>query len=373
MKPSVTFEIFGLNQLKLINAFRLNGITVSGLNRVSQKQMILSVHYAFVTKAKELMDNYGFSYEILHENSFKKLVLSLLGRVGLIVGMVIVVVLAIIAKSFLWKIDIEGNSSIDELAIIKALKNSGIFVGCKNDFDKELVEESLLALDEISAVSVRKIGTTLRVEILESSHISAAKQAGDIVSLYDAEIVRIVINSGSAKVRIGDRVSIGTTLIEGWEYDTEGNPLMQVTAQGEIFGKVNFTYSEIASLDRELRIDEPLTNTTLQLFGLTIGKEPLIDYRHEKVTTKTKVGSILPLYAKTTKYYKLVSYEITLDELIKSVTDKAINNLIINAGSSPITTTASAKLIAENVYRITVHIEAEVSIGGKKVDENFGN
>lgn len=367
MKSSVTFEIEGLNQLKLINTLKNEGIALN-VNRQNQKLMIVTVDRKSKAKTIELVDKLGFSYSVTSEKSAVTSLKSALPRLGLVVGLIVMIALSVYATSFLWKIEISGNDRIDELTIIRILKDKGISIGAKKNFTAVEVEDALLKLDDISAVSAEIKGTTLKIDIIESTVISPVKQEGEIVSLYDAEITRIIVNSGSAKVKIGDRIPIGAVLIESAEYDTAGNKIKDVEAQGTVYGKVNFSHSEIVSLSGGYRRTGKFTeNTVIVFFGHRIGKDvPREGCETEK--TIARIGSFFPIYAETTKYYEVEkTADLKLEDVKRSVIDKSVNDLIIRAGGSAITTTATTAEIAEKVYKITVHIEAEVSVGGKRI------
>lgn len=369
MKGCVKLELIGLNQVKLLNAFAAKGIAVKELSKASQKSMTIWIPLSRKAEAVELSEKHGFECSVKEERSAKKAFLGLLPRCGLIVGIISMIVVSIIVSRFVWKIEISGNDRVDELTILRTLKQNGISVGREKNFDRRSVEDALLALDEISAVSAEIVGTTLKVNVVESAVVTPSKQKGDIISIYDAEVTRIVVGSGTAKVKIGDRVPMGKVLIEGAEYDTEGNPLFCTDAQGDIFGKVNFTYTEVATTSGGyVRTGKVQKNTVIKFFGLNIGKTKEPDGKFEAQKTVTRLFSIFPLYAETTEYYELEKAEISLEELTRKTVDKAVSTLIIRAGGSAVSTTFSAVEVAENIYKITVHIEAEVSIGGKRID-----
>lgn len=370
MTTTVRFEVTGLNQIKLLNTLGREGITVIKLNKYSQKLMCFTVKGKEKTKTINILQKQGFDFTIVSEISSNKTFKLILLRAGLIVGMAATVALSVFASKFLWRIEITGNERVNELTIIRTLKDTGISIGQKKSFDLHVAEEALMNLSDISVASVQVVGTTLRIDIVESSVTTPEKGIGDIVSLFDAEITRITVNSGTSKVKIGDRVPIGSTLIEGVDYDTEGNPLVDVTAQGAVYGKVNFTYSEISSLSGGfVRTGKVIESTVIKLFGLNIGKEKHVDFLYESEKTVTQIGSFFPLYAETTRYFELTpQLEISLDKLSESIKEKAINNLVIKAGGSAIEATVNAVQIVDKVYKVTVHIQAEISIGGRRID-----
>ncbi|MBE5730739.1 MAG: hypothetical protein E7350_02150 [Clostridiales bacterium] len=368
------FEVVGLNQRRLLNTFLAESISIFDIDRKSQRLMCFTVKSSDKAKAESIMDKQCFEYCVISETGIKKSLLAVACRCGIFVGFVAVMVLAYFAQTYLWKIEISGNDRIDDLTITRTLGENGISVGGKKNFDSSLVEEALMSIADISAVSAQIVGTTLKIEVLENAVITQDGASGEVISMYDAEVVRIIVNSGTATIKIGDRVPIGATLIEGIEYNTEGLPMLEVQAKGQIFGKVNFTYSETVSQFYTARTGKSQSNTAIKIFGLNIGKEPEVLFeKYEVERTVTQIGVFIPLYAETVRYYELDTYQNSLDALLRTVTDKAINNLVICAGGSPIATTASYKAIAEGIYRITVHIEAEVSIGGKKIDRICAN
>ncbi len=373
MSSLVRFEVCGLNQLKLLNTLLQRGVKFENIKKESQKLIYFSVDDRDKSVTTKILEELCFSYKIVKETNPIKTFKRIIPRLGLAIGLIVMTVLSVYLSSFLWKIEITGNNRIDELSIIRTLKLNNVAVGNKKNFDIDLVEASLRELDEISAVSAELIGTTLKIEVIESAETSPPKQIGDIVSLYDSEVTRIVVNEGTAKVKIGDRIPVGSMLIEGAEYNTAGEFLRKVDAQGSIYGKVNFTYSEIVSLlDGYKRTGNVRTNTIINFFGLKIGREIdiLNEFEYnESETTVSQIGNLFPIIAITTKYYELEKLpDKELSVLEEDIKRKAINDLVICAGGSEIKTTVNSLIMSDKIYRITVHIEAEVSIGGKSID-----
>lgn len=366
---TIKFQISGLNQIALINSFRKNHIRILDLSRVNQKLMFVTVSFANKKNAINVIDSLRFRYEIVQEKSVKKVFGNVLRRSGLLIGAIFSFAIIFFARSFLWKIEISGNALLDDLSIIRQLNDFGIKVGNKINYDDDSVVEALMLLDDISAVSAKTIGTTLVINVIERAVTTPKAKSGDVVSIYDAEVVRITVNKGTASVNVGDRVSVGSKLIESVEYNTEGEPIFSVDAQGIIYGNVNFTFSEIVSLYETKIDDNPEVFTIINFCGLTFGSFPSTENNCYIKKIKSKIG-FLPVYAETIYMYGLKTDKISLEELKKKTIDKAVNNLVIKAGGSPITTIASSKQITEDVYKITVHIEAEVSIGGKRIDED---
>lgn len=360
---TVKFDVYGLNQLKVLNSFVAENIAVYRLIK-SPKKMSFRVAADRCKRVAEILDAQGLKYDLTQIRA-KDVLKKMLTRTGLAVGVTAMLVLGIIASKFLWKIEISGNERVDDLTIVRLLKENGISVGSKVRYDCKTVERVLMEMPDIAAVSAQLVGTTLKVDVIESTERTPEEPYGDIVSLYDAMVTRIIVTSGSAKVKIGDKVAVGNMLIEGVEYDTEGNPLLSVRAEGQVFGKVNFTFSEIFPATETRRTGKFVKQTDIILFNKRIGRDVEVDFLYEAKKSSTRIGSFLPLYAQTTVYYELENYELSLDELIKKAEDKAIDTLVIKAGMSTVEVTSNYKLVAKGLYRINVHIEAEVSIGGK--------
>ncbi len=361
---AVIFDVNGLNQLRVLNEFVARDIAVFDFRRIDNKHMSFKVKPEDRGKVCSVLDRQGLAYSV-HMLQPKPVILKALKRIGLLVGALVAVALWIIASGRLWHIEISGNERIDDLTIVRTLKDNGISVGSAMKFDGKKVENILLKMDDVAAVSARLVGTTLQVNIIESAVITPQPGSGDIVSLYDAEVTRIVVTSGSATVKIGEKVPFGKILIEGVEYDTEGNPLFTVPANGTVYGKVNFTFSEIVSTKALRRTGKSVTQTAIIFFGKKIGKSEGVEFPHEVKRTLSKVGNFLPIYAESTVYYELEEYELELEEMINSARDKAVNTLAINAGTSSIEITSNYTALTKGLYRINVHIEAEISIGGR--------
>lgn len=113
----------------------------------------------------------------------------------------------------IWRIEIKGNSSLGEDAILEYLSAHNVTYGMPaKEIDNDALELSLRQdLEPVIWASVYETGTRLVVQIQEkiSSHEETKEAEGtcmDLAASADATIASVITRSGLAKVKKGDKV-----------------------------------------------------------------------------------------------------------------------------------------------------------------------
>jgi similar to stage IV sporulation protein len=149
-------------------------------------------------------------------------------------------------SSFVWLIEIEGNTTIDDYEIMSALSKHGLSVGrSKLTLNTDLIEQQLKAeINEISWINIKLNGTRATVFITEDipdTNIVDNFSPCDIISDKEALITEIIANTGTPAVKVGDVVKEGDVLISGdVTYTLDGVETLykQVYSSGTIKGEV---------------------------------------------------------------------------------------------------------------------------------------
>lgn len=110
----------------------------------------------------------------------------------------------------IWRIEIKGNSSLGEDAILEYLSAHNVTYGMPaKEIDNDALELSLRQdLEPVIWASVYETGTRLVVQIQEkiSSHEETKEAEGtcmDLAASADATIASVITRSGLAKVKKG--------------------------------------------------------------------------------------------------------------------------------------------------------------------------
>ena len=174
---------------------------------------------------------------------FPRKCLDIRCKIGVFVGIIISVLLAIYFSGIVWDVRIEGNTSIPDTAITEALEDAGFHVGSswrRSDFSK-IENKALSGCDGISWININRRGTVAYVSVMEKG--PSDKEDGVVHSKYaniiateDCVIEEIRVVRGVAEVKVGDVVKKGDLLISGLLPDSANGELCY--AEGSVVGRV---------------------------------------------------------------------------------------------------------------------------------------
>lgn len=135
-------------------------------------------------------------------------------------GFLLLALLLFFLTRMIWSIDIEGCSYHTEEALLEFLNSQGIHCGMfYQDLDYKQTEDLLrLTYQDISWVSVERVGTKLHIRLKESELVDASieeKKPAHLIASRDGVVESIVTRSGTPMVAAGDQVKKGDILISG--------------------------------------------------------------------------------------------------------------------------------------------------------------
>lgn len=157
--------------------------------------------------------------------------------------------------TFVWTINIQGNSKISTQEILDFLNEKEISVGQKSrTIDCTEIEYLIRAkYQEIGWVSVYVEHTSLNIEVKESLYdehqeVESINSQYDLVANKDATIYSIITRSGTAIAKEGDRVKEGDTLVIGQcaIYDDVGEvkDVLLLKADAQIIADVTYEFTQ---------------------------------------------------------------------------------------------------------------------------------
>lgn len=243
-------------------------------------------HYIFyISKAgwKELDEiavKTGCTYQCLSKRGLPFLFRRYKKRKVFILSLMISFALFYILSLFLWQIQAKGCYSHSEEEIIDYLKEKGIKSGTKiSSISCHKLEEQIRKdYKDIAWVSCDLKGTLLTVtikETLDNETIAEEKESVpcNLIASKDGTIDSIIVRSGSAKVKKGDKVKAGDVLISGLVelYDDSGQltETTNVMAKGDIYAITKQVYSDTFEL---LYYKKDYTGNTATSLQFLVGK-----------------------------------------------------------------------------------------------------
>ena len=166
------------------------------------------------------------------------------------------ILLIIISSNFIWNIEIV-NEDKDFPNIEQDLNESGLKIGVfKNKINtKEIINKTRLKRNDIAWMGIEIKGTNAIVKLVkadEKPDIVKEDEYCNIVSDKAGIITKISAQNGTAQVKVGDTVNVGTVLISGW-IEGKYTGLRYVHGKGEIQAKVWYTKTKTIDLKQELK------------------------------------------------------------------------------------------------------------------------
>ena len=234
-----------------------------------------------------------------------------------------VVLVIIVSSMYVWNIEIDGTTTINKNELLSMLKDKGLDVGkLKSKVDtKKIVSNVRLERDDISWLEINLKGTNAIVSVVEADkkpNIINDNEYCDIVSDKRGSIEKITVEKGTALVKKGDIVEVGTKLIGGY-MEGKYTDIRHVHAKGEIKAKVWNTKRLQSKFTREEReqtgnIKERygiiFNNFTINLYK-SIPKFENYDTINEKKKIKLFSNFYLPIALQKNIYKEVKCKQVT--------------------------------------------------------------
>lgn len=186
---------------------------------------------------------------------------------------------------FIWDFDIEGNETVSDQEILRALEKYGVAFGtygyAVDSFD--LRNDMLLEIPELSYIAVNVRGCRAYVQVrerIEPPEIISKRQPGNTVAAKDALVTTIAPWEGEKQVLPGTTVRAGQLLIAGVvENDFAG--ARYTRGMGEVYGRTWY----------ELRCQVPLTFQKRRYTGVRKTRRSLLIGKNR---VNLYIGSSIP-------------------------------------------------------------------------------
>ena len=155
-----------------------------------------------------------------------------------IILLIPVAIVTIVSSMYVWNIEIDGTQNIDKKELLEELKNKGLDVGkLKTKIDtKNIINNIRLEREDISWIEINLKGTNAIVSVVEAEkkpELIKDNEYCNIISDKRGVVEKITAEKGTALVKKGDIIEIGTKLIGGF-MEEKYTDTRYVHAKGEI-------------------------------------------------------------------------------------------------------------------------------------------
>jgi len=324
---------------------------------IKEKFLYFAVNVKDMEKTFAICEKLCYTILIWWDIGLKNLFSNILCKVGIVVGLLLGIIAVMVSNLYVWKIEITGNQKLDDVVIQRFLKENNIRVGTKKNFSTTNLTIKLNELDGVEDSVIRIVGTTLKIDIVEStSFIPPDTQVKtEVLSDFDGVVTQIIVNSGTAAVKIGDIVKKGDVLIKG-EFTNQAGDVVSIPAKGKVYGTVAYSAHKVVSTQCVKKTYGKVnTKNTLSIFGIKIGRAKVPNGYECKANTKKFF--LLPIKV-TTYTYRKVNF-VTQQTSIDKLKDDFIKETQLKFGFLDGQIETNVIMMAQNIYRINVYITVQ--------------
>ncbi len=245
MNSKMLVQLEGVSSINLLNQLVANNIAVSNYTKIGAKSVKFEINASIYPQLLVLAKEKCYNVNILRDKPFVRLLNCARARLGIVIGIVIVVVCNVLFSRFTFSYHIMGLDTLAEQTVVDKLQSFGIRKGKINHFDNAQLEVYLRKeIPQISLVSVATKGNVLIVNIkeklpeIDTSHVAITAPQNMLIT--DLQVI-----AGTPMVKVGDVAVKGTELVAPYYYDAEGKqiscqPIAKVTGDVWYVGSVQF-------------------------------------------------------------------------------------------------------------------------------------
>ena len=298
-----------------------------------------------------------------------------------VIGIGVFAVMLWILSSFVWLVEVEGNTRVSSMDVIATLESNGYSTGkLKGTMNLRTAEAILLKqYPDIIWVGIDYEGTRMVIRVAESvlpPEMNAKEVTpSSLISKRDALITYIAVEKGKPMVKAGDIVKKGDVLVAGQMPRGEEDPSLYYTAaKATIHGKTVYSVTKTIDLQQMKKAYQDDVHKT---YILKIFNQPFTLYRQKNSTShydtmytlhQLQITKLFPLpfglEVQTQIGYEPSYYTLTDEEAKDQLLSNMWHEISLSLGSE-------AKILKREAYfsqaegRVTgtLYVVAEEEVG----------
>lgn len=276
-------------------------------------------------KIQEFADEYKIEIKSFEYDTISSEVIRRRGRIGIIIGLILVIASSMYFSGVIVTIEIQGNEKVSDSVILTALEQIGIETGASFRSINYVWSENQLRLmvNDIAWAGMHRTGHRLVVEVtelVEKPEMLNERMPCNIVASHSGYITYTSVFDGQLMKKVGDYVQAGDMVVSGVTSDSTGHTTLH-HAMAEITGiyKDSVSFEGNFTKERLVFTGETDTRCRLKLFGINIPLyfgENKYEYKECESTEKPLVigEKTIPISIRKNKYSELKRIENTLTE-----------------------------------------------------------
>lgn len=338
---NITVEGFFIE--RFINICSSKKIYLWNLKKVNSSVINVNISIKDFKKIKEVCKKTKCKIRINNKRGIPFIFYKYKKRKIFLILLLNVIAVTIISSMYIWNIEVVGTNSIDKNELLFELKEQGLDIGKnKRKIDtKKIINNIRLERDDISWLEINVRGTNAIVSVVEAEkkpELINDNQYCDIVSDKRGIVEKITAEKGTALVKKGDIIEVGTKLIGGF-MEEKYTDKRYVHAKGEIKARVWYTKRLKSKFTREERektgIEKKKYSIIFNNFRINLYKSIPNFEKYDKINEKKRLklfsNFYLPITLQKDTYnevhIKQVTYgKVDLQNLLVAELEKKFEN-----------------------------------------------
>ena len=315
LRGMAVVRLTGLFPERLINLCAQEGIEFWAMEWLDEHTVRFTTRRYTLGRLAELAERAGCEVKRESSRGLPDFLSRFRTRYAFLAGLVFALCAVGFLSRFVLTIEVKGNERVPTAVILSQLRQLGVYPGVYGPSleRKQLAQEALLALDDLSWMALNLHGTRLEVivrEVIETPERLDESGLFDIVSKADGVITHVEPEQGDAMVQEGDVVAKGDILISGTvtmeppKYSDLPNRYYPTHARGRVWARTWRVLT--AAIPVETTVKDYTGGETsvwsLNFFGRRVkifGKTSISWAMYDKITTVHQAalpgGARLPL------------------------------------------------------------------------------
>lgn len=197
-----------------------NAVTTMSIDKGEKSSIKFNVFAAYLDEVKMVAEKCNCHITVIKQGGILIYVKALKKRIFFLVGMAIFFLLFFAVNQFVWLVEIECDTIVDEKEIRNVLREQGVYESALKT-NVNITKSELVVLkcdDRITWVDIREKGMKVVVRIsksMENPNVHDVTRPCHIVAKKRGIIEKITATVGRKKVNVGEAFSEGDVLVSG--------------------------------------------------------------------------------------------------------------------------------------------------------------
>ncbi|MEG2455340.1 MAG: sporulation protein YqfD [Oscillospiraceae bacterium] len=382
---AVLIEVEGAFPERFLNLCATENLAFWGLQWQNKNKLRVKVSQLDASRTGRLAERVCCTLTVLRRAGLPAFLCRFRKRYALLLGLGLALGTVCLCSRVILTVEVRGNRAVPSAEILMALGRQGVKPGAFGpEVDaRQVAQGVLLELKELSFLSVNLHGTRAEVVVRERlplPEIPDPRVPADIVAAASGIVTHIEVTKGQARVKEGDTVSRGETLISGTvelqppAYREVEMGSLTVRAGGRVTARTWRTLSAQIPLTAPMKTltGEEKSRFSLTILGSTInfyGKSGISAPMYDKIR-KTKSftlpgGQTLPLTITRERLrgYTLAPVPIDVEEGEALLRRTLADRLAALIGGGTVVKTDYTAAQSEKALTVTLLAECQEEIG----------